>query len=70
MEIYSAADGMHALCRNADTLKRLQEAEKKLKGDQVKAYIDLDLSNKEREAGNQVWLLSLACSHYSLPGSH
>ncbi|KAK9903222.1 hypothetical protein WJX75_000014 [Coccomyxa subellipsoidea] len=41
--------------RNADTLKRLQEAEKKLKEQQIKAYIDLDLSNKEREAGNQAF---------------
>lgn len=40
--------------RNAETLKRLNEAEKKLKEEQVKAYIDLDVSNKEREAGNQV----------------
>lgn len=49
---------MHVWCRNADTLKRLQEAEKKLKEQQIKAYIDLDLSNKEREAGNQVKLPS------------
>lgn len=40
--------------RNADTLKRLHEAEKKLKEQQTQAYINIDLSNKERELGNQV----------------
>ena len=41
-------------CRNADTLKRLQETEKKLKEQQTKAYISMDISNSEREKGNQV----------------
>ncbi len=41
-------------CRNADTLKRLQETEKKLKEQQTKAYISMDISNEEREKGNQV----------------
>ncbi len=43
------------LCRNADTLKRLQETEKKLKEQQTKAYISMDISNGEREKGNQVF---------------
>ena len=42
------------MCRNADTLKRLQEAEKKLKEAQTKAYISMDISNQEREQGNKV----------------
>ena len=42
------------LCRNADTLKRLQETEKKLKEQQKTAYVDMDASAREREAGNQV----------------
>ena len=41
-------------CRNADTLKRLQETEKKLKEQQTKAYISMDISNEEREKGNKV----------------
>ena len=41
-------------CRNAGTLKRLQETEKKLKEQQTKAYISMDISNEEREKGNQV----------------
>lgn len=40
--------------RNAETLKRLNEAEKALKEQQTKAYINLDLSSEEREKGNQV----------------
>ena len=40
--------------RNADTLKRLQETERKLKEQQTKAYISMDISNGEREKGNQV----------------
>ena len=42
------------MCRNAETLKRLQEAEKKLKEQQKAAYIDLGASEREREAGNEV----------------
>ncbi|CAL5222224.1 g4557 [Coccomyxa viridis] len=41
--------------RNADTLKRLQETEKKLKEQQTKAYISMDISNEEREKGNQAF---------------
>ncbi len=41
-------------CRNADTLKRLQDTEKKLKEKREAEYINLDLSNEEREKGNQV----------------
>ncbi|BDA49920.1 Hsp70-Hsp90 organizing protein 1 [Coccomyxa sp. Obi] len=52
IEVYQKSLTEH---RNADTLKRLNEAEKKLKEEQVKAYIDLDISNKEREAGNQAF---------------
>ena len=40
--------------RSADTLKKLQEAEKKLKEQQKSAYIDLAASEREREAGNEV----------------
>ena len=34
--------GAYRLRRNADTLKRLQEAEKKLKEQQKAAYVDMD----------------------------
>ena len=42
------------VCRNADTLKRLQDTERKLKEQQTKAYISMDVSNEEREKGNKV----------------
>lgn len=41
-------------CRNADTLKKLQETEKLLKERTEAAYVNLDISNEEREKGNQV----------------
>jgi len=41
-------------CRNADTLKRLQDTEKLLKERTEEAYVNLDLSNEEKEKGNQV----------------
>ena len=44
------------LHRNADTLKRLQEAERKLKEQQKAAYVDMTACAREREAGNQVRL--------------
>ena len=50
--------------RNADTLKRLQETEKKLKEQQTKAYISMDISNEEREKGNQV-CICICCSKLS-----
>lgn len=40
--------------RNADTLKRLNDTEKKLKEKKEQEYVNLDLSNEEREKGNQV----------------
>lgn len=40
--------------RNADTLKKLQETEKLLKERTEAAYVNLDVSNEEREKGNQV----------------
>ena len=40
--------------RNADTLKRLNDAERTLRDRKEKAYINLDVSNEEREKGNQV----------------
>ena len=48
----SQPDGL--MCRNADTLKLLNETEKKLKQQQTEAYIDLDKAAEEREAGNKV----------------
>ena len=41
-------------CRNADTLKRLNDTERALKEQREKAYVNLDLSNEEKEKGNQV----------------
>lgn len=42
------------MCRNPETLKRLQETEKQLKEQTEAAYVDLDISNEEKEKGNQV----------------
>ena len=42
--------------RNADTLKRLNDTERKLKDQKEHAYIDLEQCEKERESGNQVSL--------------
>lgn len=41
--------------RNADTLKKLQEAEKALKDKKQREYVDLDLCNAEKEAGNKAF---------------
>lgn len=41
-----------AACRNADTLAKLQAAEKALKEEQESAYVDMAKSNEEKEAGN------------------
>jgi hypothetical protein len=41
-----------APCRNADTLKRLQETEKAVREAAQAAYIDLDISSQEKEKGN------------------
>lgn len=41
--------------RNADTLKKLQETEKLLKERTEAAYVNLDISNEEREKGNQAF---------------
>lgn len=41
--------------RNADTLKRLQDTEKLLKERTEEAYVNLDLSNEEKEKGNQAF---------------
>ena len=43
-----------AACRNADTLKKLQQAEKQLKEQQQTAYVDLEKSEEERKLGNEV----------------
>ena len=48
------------LCRNADTLKQLHDAEKKLKQQQTEAYVDLEKSAEEQKAGNEVLLSRLA----------
>lgn len=51
---YPASQRNGLMCRNADTLKLLNETEKKLKQQQTEAYIDLDKAAEEREAGNKV----------------
>merc|ERR1712023_306559 len=38
--------------RNADTLQRLNDTEKKLKTSKEQAYIDMDKANAEKDAGN------------------
>ena len=45
---------MTARCRNPETLKRLNETERKMKEKKLQDYINMDLSNEEREKGNQV----------------
>ena len=50
--MFAAHIGIHR--RNADTLKKLQETEKLLKERTEAAYVNLDVSNEEREKGNQV----------------
>ena len=44
------------MCRNADTLKLLNDTEKKLKEQKEQAYVNLDLAAEEREKGNKVEL--------------
>lgn len=39
-------------CRNADTLGKLQTAEKAMKEQQESSYVDMAKSNEEKEAGN------------------
>jgi len=56
--------------RNADTLKKLNEAEKKLKEQQVKAYINLELSDQEKELGNQVLPASAISQFQTLINIH
>lgn len=46
-----------SVCRNADTLKRLQDTERLQKEQTEAAYINLDVSNEEKEKGNQVFPL-------------
>jgi stress-induced-phosphoprotein 1 len=41
--------------RNPDTLKRLNETEKQLKQKKEQEYINMDLSNQEKEKGNQAF---------------
>lgn len=48
---------MASACRNADTLKRLQDTERLQKEQTEAAYINLDVSNEEKEKGNQVFPL-------------
>ena len=49
-------------CRNADTLKRLQDTEKLQKEQTESAYVNLDISNEEKEKGNQVSRLDCSSS--------
>jgi len=49
-----AAEARRARRRNADTLKRLQQAEKQLREQQQAAYVDLAKSEEERKLGNEV----------------
>ena len=49
IEVYKEALLEH---RNPDTLQRLNDTEKALKKQTEEAYIDIDLSNKEKEEGN------------------
>lgn len=49
IEVYQKALMEH---RNADTLKRLNEAERTLKDKREQAYIDLELAAQEKDAGN------------------
>lgn len=47
---------MTSASRNADTLKRLQDTERLQKEQAEAAYVNLDVSNEEKEKGNQVCL--------------
>ena len=57
---YAFLYGSVFACRNADTLKRLQDTEKLQKEQTEAAYVSLDISNEEKEKGNQV-----SCMDYS-----
>lgn len=52
IEVYNKSLTEH---RHADTLKRLNEAERTLKEQRESAYINLDLSNQEKDAGNDMF---------------
>eukprot|EP00891_Asterochloris_glomerata_P001859 jgi/Astpho2/1859/Aster-00384 len=52
IEVYHKALTEH---RNPDTLKRLNETERKMKEKKLQDYINMDLSNEEREKGNQAF---------------
>lgn len=40
------------LCRNPDTLAKLQAAQKELKSADEDAYVNMEKSNEEKDAGN------------------
>ena len=58
--------------RTADTLAKLNDAEKKLKEQREAEYINLDISNEEREKGNQVCAQSgiTPINHTTTTGMH
>jgi len=65
IEVYNRSLTEH---RNADTLKRLQEAEKALKEATEEAYVDTDKSAEEKELGNAAFKgqkYPEAVAHYS-----
>jgi stress-induced-phosphoprotein 1 len=65
IEVYNRSLTEH---RNADTLKRLQEAEKALKEQTEEAYIDTDKSSEEKELGNAAFKAQKypeAVAHYT-----
>jgi stress-induced-phosphoprotein 1 len=65
IEVYNRSLTEH---RNADTLKRLQEAEKSLKEKTEEAYIDIDKSVEEKELGNAAFKAQKypeAVAHYT-----
>ena len=54
VSLAQTAQGVVYPRRNADTLKRLQDTEKLQKEQSEAAYVNLDVSNEEKEKGNQV----------------
>lgn len=65
IEVYNRSLTEH---RNADTLKRLHEAEKALKESKEAAYINLELSLQEKDKGNEAFKLQNypeAVQHYT-----
>lgn len=54
-------DGVASCVRNADTLKKLQLAEKQLKDQREAAYVDLAKSEEERKLGNEA--RASPCAH-------